>query len=177
MEEIWKDIKDYEGLYQVSNLGRVKSLEKVIVQKNRTFVKKEKILKSNMNQYGYLYVNLYHYKKGKGNLIHRLVGNAFIPNPNNKPTINHINGIKTDNRVENLEWATYLENNIHANENHLRDFSSRSFKVVQIKNGKVIAHFNSIREAERKTKINNSTIYYVLKGIYKQAGGYEWKRE
>ena len=103
-EEIWKPIKGYEGLYEISNLGRVKSLNY-----NRTG--KEEILKNAECSNGYLTVGLT--KNGKQKLfkIHRLVAEAFIPNPENKPCIDHINTIKNDNRVENLRWVTNEENN------------------------------------------------------------------
>lgn len=176
MKEVWKDIVGYEGLYQVSNFGNVKSLEKYIVQKRRKYIKKESILKNNESPYGYLYVNLYKNGKGKGFFVHRLVGIAFIPNPLKKPTINHIDGNKKNNCVCNLEWNTYLENNIHANINNLRDFSKRKHKVQQIKDGVVIATFESYKEAYRKTNVRCSNISSVIKGRCKTAGGYSWKR-
>ena len=100
--EIWKDIKDYEGIYQVSNLGNIKSL-------NNNKTKKEKILKL-VKCNGYLRVNLYKNNSHKNYAVHRLVAEAFIPNPNNKPFIDHINTIKDDNRAENLRWVTHKEN-------------------------------------------------------------------
>lgn len=111
MEEEWRDIIGYEGLYQVSNLGRIKSLYKKVICKNGFRSCKEKILKN--NSYGD-YNRIQIGKKSKHFLVHRLVAKAFIPNPENKPCVNHINGIKTDNRKENLEWSTYSENTIHA---------------------------------------------------------------
>ena len=100
MVEIWKDIKGYEGLYQVSNLGRVKSLERIITKKNGvTLPIKEKILQYGIDRKGYYFVGLYKNSKGKNKSIARLVAEAFIPNPDNKPEINHINTIRTDNRV------------------------------------------------------------------------------
>ena len=103
MHEIWKPIRDYEGLYEVSNLGRIKRLEN---DKNR----KEKILKPYKNKLGYLCINLYRDNKVKQMYVHRLVAIAFIPNPENKPCIDHINTIRNDNRIENLRWVTYKEN-------------------------------------------------------------------
>ena len=103
-EEVWKPIKDYEGLYEISNLGRVKSL-------NYKRTGKEKILKNTENSKGYLIVCLTKNEKRKQFKIHRLVAEAFIPNPEDKPCIDHINTIKNDNRVENLRWVTNEENN------------------------------------------------------------------
>lgn len=102
--EIWKDIEGYEGLYQVSNEGRVKSLGG-----NR--YKVIRILDGNVSIQGYNRVNLFKDGKPKTYYIHRLVAEAFIPNLDNKPCIDHCNTIRTDNRVENLRWCTYEENN------------------------------------------------------------------
>ena len=115
MEEIFKDIEGYEGLYQVSNLGRVKSLDRIINRSNgskMTII--GRILIPHFDGAGYLFVHLSKNNKGTPKNIHRLVGIVFIPNPNNKATINHINGDKLDNRSENLEWLTNKENSDHA---------------------------------------------------------------
>ena len=118
MEEIWKDIEGYEGLYQVSNYGRVKSLPKIHkTTKNYNklgYITKEKILKQRKTQRGYFLVTLYKEQKSKSLYVHRLVVNMFISNKDNKPCINHKNGDKKDNKVTNLEWCTYSENMIHA---------------------------------------------------------------
>ena len=100
--EIWKDIPNYEGLYQVSNLGNIKSLFRY-----------KKILKPIKNTLGYLKVSLYKNKKIKVFSIHRLVAETFIPNPNNLPEINHKDGNKGNNNVENLEWCTRQQNILH----------------------------------------------------------------
>ena len=113
--EIWKPIKDYEGIYEISNLGRVKSLIRLKKgAKNITYLIKEKILKQNFDKDGYCIINLYKNSKLKTFKIHRLVAECFIKNIDNKKQVNHINGIKHDNRLENLEWCTTSENVIHA---------------------------------------------------------------
>lgn len=113
-QEIWKDIPEYEGIYQVSNLGRVKSLSrnrKNWVSKFSTL--KERILKQQILN-GYYHVRLCIDKQYKTCLVHRLVATAFLENIENKPQVNHKNGVKTDNKVSNLEWVTKSENQNHA---------------------------------------------------------------
>jgi len=117
--EIWKDIKYYEGIYQVSNFGNVKSLDRVYFNGQHNCVRKGKLMSNLTVSVGYNAVNLYLNKKATSILIHRLVAIAFIPNPEKKPQVNHINGVKTDNRVENLEWCTSSENLTHAVNNNL----------------------------------------------------------
>lgn len=116
--EIWKDIKGYEGLYQVSNLGNVKSIPRIIDSqfKGKPIKREvyEKVLKKSLTRFGYEYVCLSKNGKTKKHKVHRLVGEHFIPNIENKKTINHIDGNKQNNRVDNLEWATYKENQQHA---------------------------------------------------------------
>lgn len=111
MEEIWKDIQGYNGIYQVSNIGRVRSLDRYDIDKlDRKCFYKGQILKQYYDTGGYLKVNLYKNKKGKSYPVHKLVALAFIPNPENKPQIDHINTIRDDNRIENLRWVTPKEN-------------------------------------------------------------------
>jgi len=131
--EVWKPIAGYEGLYEVSNFGNVKSLSY-----HRTKV--ERILRLSTAA-GYPLIHLYKCGKSTAIKIHRLVATAFIPNPDSKPTVNHINGIKTDNRVQNLEWATYSENlkEAHrlglANSKGERHSQSKltSFEIIEIR--------------------------------------------
>ncbi len=113
--EIWKDIDGYEGRYQISSIGRIRGL----VNTRGNPLSEPKILKPRIQRKGYLEVCLKIQQKRKMFKIHRLVAAAFLPNPMNKPQVNHINGIKTDNRAQNLEWATPSENMQHAFENGL----------------------------------------------------------
>lgn len=107
--EVWKPVVGYYGLYDVSNFGRIKSFNKNGNNKNSDIIRIQRI-----NQFGYLTFNLCKENKKRMIQIHRLVAQAFIPNPENKPQVNHKNGIKSDNRVENLEWCTRSENSIHS---------------------------------------------------------------
>lgn len=124
---------------------------------------------------GYLVVNLR--KNGKAHVvaIHLLVANAFIANPNNYPTVNHIDGNKYNNNVDNLEWASYAYNNTHALQTGLR--KPRGTKIIQKdKKMKIISQYNSVCEASRKTGIGRSMISHCVNGRCKQAGGYYWEK-
>lgn len=113
--EIWKPIIGYEGLYEVSSLARIRTVERIFIKINgQKIVIKERILKQGLNTAGYLSVGIYRNTKSTSTRVHRIFATAFIPNPQSKPNINHINGVKTDNRIENLEWCTQKENIQHA---------------------------------------------------------------
>lgn len=190
MKEIFKDINGYEGLYQISNKGRVRSLNRFVhTQWKSLRLIKGKILKLSFMK-GYKRIELQKNNKSKQNFVHRLVAQAFIPNPENKSQINHKNGIKNDNRVENLEWCTAKENIRHAWKNGYckpnitmlgkkgKD-SPASKKVLQFDlDGNFIKKWVSMTEAGKKLNINYSQISMVCNNIYghKTAGGFKWKK-
>ena len=171
MSEVWKDIPGYEDLYRISNLGRVKSLRRYVPCKNGMRVVREKILRLSVHRDGYLKVELRKNAVGEHPMVHRLVALAFIPNPDNKTQVNHIDGVKSNNSVKNLEWCNQSENQLHAYKSGLQE----PLKGEQVKTSKLtkenvrqIFKLNS-QGAEQYDlaemfNVNQSTISRILNG-------------
>lgn len=167
MEEIWKDIEGYEGLYQVSNMGRVKSVRKNI------------ILREGISR-GYSVLNLSKNGKPLTKKVHRLVANAFIPNPDNLPQVNHKDENKANNCVENLEWCDCKYNLNYGTGNKKRGLSNTNGKLSKpvcqySKDGCFIKEWKSIRDIERITGYDSGHISECCRNIRKTAHGYLWK--
>ena len=159
-DEIWKDIKYYEGLYQISNYGNVKSLPKERRNRRGVYIQKEKLLSLTNTSTGYKKVELVKDGKRKGFKVHRLVAQAFIPNPDEKPQVNHIDGDKTNNYVDNLEWATASENSIHAYNTGLN-----SNKKELNENEIISMYMNGITKEDiaKQYGVSNAVIKRILK--------------
>lgn len=183
--EIWKDIPGYEWLYQASSLGRIKSLKR----------KADRMIRLSHDTNWYHQFSLYKHQSHKHGRVHRIVAQLFISNPDKKFYINHINGLKDDNRVENLEWCTASENTRHAWDSKLAKVSMNNhFKlhnpgrwkfgsknhwakgVTQITiDGLFIQSWWSLMDARRATWINQSSISMCCNNKRKSAGGFVWK--
>lgn len=161
-KEIWKDVKDYEGLYQVSNYGNVKR------------IKDNYIFKQNKNSRGYRIITFTKNKKEKSVSVHRIVAETFISNPNNLSQINHIDGDKMNNKVDNLEWCTQSENMKHAYKTGLEIKKGKKVKQYDLE-GNYIKTWNKMNEAEKEMNITHGKISQVCRGKQKTAYGYIWR--
>lgn len=182
MQEEWRDVIGFEGIYQVSNYGRVKRIGR------KSGAVADRILKQALNIHsGYLQVGLWKNHKKSTKSIHRFVALTFIPNPENKPEIDHIDGNRLNNRVDNLQWVTKSENMLNP---ITRGRSSKSHKINPLWRGKYGKYHNrtipivcieldrlffGTKEAGRELNINSDCICKVLKGKIKTAGGYHWR--
>ena len=186
MTEIWRDIKDYEGLYQISNLGRVRSLDRYAKHsRGGNMLIKGKILKPTINSNDYYVVNLSKNGVEIINYIHRLVAEAFVLNPENKPEVDHINTNRTDNRIENLRWATdeeqannslTKEHNSNAKKGKYGKEHPRSKPVLQFDlNGNFIKEWECATQVEKELGISHCHICQCCQNKRKSAGGYIWK--
>lgn len=177
MKEIWKDIKGYEGLYQVSNLGNVRSVDRVVNYKDgRKRLWKGRILKPKKDRYGYLLCDLCKKSKVKTITIHRLVAETFLPNPNNLPEINHKDENKDNNCVSNLEFCSHLYNMRFGTAIQRRvEKVSKPVLQIDLETNKIIDGYPSANEAARKLKIDQGGISYCCRGKYKTYKGFKWQ--
>jgi len=182
-EEVWKDAIGYEGYYKVSNIGRVMGIKKFPSKPDN------RIAKGSISKHGYHYVHLRKDTKSKNKKVHIMVAEAFIPNLENKPHINHIDGDKMNNSVNNLEWCTPLENNRHALKTGLRRIDLNQLSKAQAisaekskkpvkqfdSEGNYIRTFESLKEASEHIGANGTGgIVNACKGKYKTSSGYKW---
>lgn len=174
--EIWVSIKDYENLYQVSNYGNIRSLDKK--DSLGRFVK-GKNMKPIVRKDGYLDITLHKDGKGKHFLLHRLIAETFIDNPNDYKEINHKDENKANNNINNLEWCSRSYNINYGIGNKSRRktlLNKRGKEIIQYnKNKEIIKIYPSLREANRKTNINIGNICECCNGTRKTAGGYIWQ--
>ena len=198
--EIWRPINGYYGYYEISSIGRIRSLTREVKSKRGKRIIKGKILSPSTDINGYYIMRLYKNSIGKKFFIHRLVADAFIENPDNKPFVDHINTIRKDNRIENLRWCTQKENannpitKIHSRERvyieETYEKAKRTRKKKKTKNrerevfmystdGCFIKSFKSATAASKETGIDAGTIRGVCRGGRgkKSAGGYIWSRD
>lgn len=176
MVELWKTFKGYENCYEVSNMGRIRSL--------RT----GNIIKQRANSLGYLSVSLKKDRKSKEYRVNRLVALTFLDNPENKPEVNHKDGNKKNNCITNLEWVTHKENMIHARKNNLIKITEKLKKQSSINGkkrskpveqytieGEFVKSYLSITEASKETKTSISMISSCCRENIKSTKGYIWK--
>ncbi|AMS01355.1 HNH homing endonuclease [Bacillus phage AR9] len=182
MELIWKEIIGFEGLYEISNTGLVKSLKREVSGKlNSIRIIDEKILSSTNNGKGYLVVTLYRDKKRYYKKIHRLVAEAFIENSENKPEVNHKDGIKTNNCVSNLEWSTTKENCNHRQKTGLGNINNatkakyKPIAKLDLTTGEIISTYKSVKEVAKEFDCKIDAIARVARGQRNSYKGYGFK--
>ena len=188
-QEIWKDIEGYEGMYQVSNLGRVKALDR---RDNKGKLQKEKLRKFGTKKDGYKIISLSKNNKLKSYVLHRIVAKAFVPNPDNLPEIDHINGIRDDNRVENLRWCTRQQNNSYPETRRnnslaqkrrferdplerLKTISRQCPVYLVSETGEILKRYEYVREAADDLHVHASNISACCRGKIQQILGYRFK--
>lgn len=183
--EVWKDISGYKGFYQVSNLGRIKSVARFITDKdrpNRCIYHKGQIIKQYVDKMGYYNLHLSINSKVSLKRAHRIVAETFIPNPNNLPCINHKDETRTNNSVPNLEWCTHKYNTNYGtcierirSKNLLRTDMATPIYQYSL-DGTFVCRHNSINSIERNLGFSKRSIRQVLDGVHASSHGYIWLR-
>lgn len=171
---MWKDVKNFEGLYQVSDCGYVKSVSRTKPNNGGVQEVKERVLKQRCDKDGYLAVCLSKNGKHYGRRVNRLVAESYVPNPDHLPVVNHKDENKQNNRVSNLEWCTVQYNTCYGD--GLRKMAIKQGRpVLQIQKGHVIGEYYSTGNAAKETGIPQGNIYKACVGERRVAGGYEWR--
>lgn len=184
--EQWEQIGGYEGLYEVSNTGKVRSLDRLLKSKTGQRFYKGSLMALTTNHWGYVYISLRKNLRDKKMFVHVLAAKAFIKNPDNKPCVNHKDGVKGNNNISNLEWVTRSENTLHsfrvlgkkANKTMLGFTGAacpHSIPINQMDlDGNLIKVFSSQKEAARILGIRQGNISSAINGKYKTTGGFKW---
>jgi len=175
--EIWKSHPDIPGI-QVSTLGRVRTLDKMVSNGKGMRLVKGRILKPASNRGGYLTVSVKVNDKFISKTVHRFIAQTFLPNPDNLPEVNHKNCVRDDNRVSNLEWCTHSYNNQYREKHGVSQTEAVGHPLFAINLDTLkVSHFRSQHEASRVLGIDDGNINSVIKGKYKQTGGYWFKKD
>lgn len=180
MNEVWKDIEGYEGVYQISNFGKIKSLERSLRRSNGVIqTRNERLLRQSENMFGYLMVTLHLENSKKTIAVHRLVAKAFVTQKKGCIEVNHIDGNKQNNMADNLEWCTRKQNVDHSFDKGLRRTKGTPYHyrgvIQKDKNGDIIHVYKTIISASRATKVCTASIISAAKGVTRSAGGYLWE--
>lgn len=174
MNEEWKPVHDFEGYYEISNNGVIRSIEREVNCASGKRILKSRIMQHHMSSHGYWYVRLSKLRTNKACRVHRLLAIAFLPNPDNKPEVNHKNSVRSDFRLENLEWATGSDNIKHSFISG--ESRKRLKKVAAIDNEGKRTEYDSMISASRSTGIPSSNIRHSIIGRHGRthAGGLKW---
>ena len=176
MKEIWKDIEGYEGYYEVSNLGGANSFDRTVKRRDGINIKiKGRAMKLIINNKGYCETSLCKLCISTNKRLHRLVAEAFIPNQENKPCVNHKDGNKSNNNVDNLEWCTHKENMKHAWDTGLIPSHRKSPVSQYDKQGNFLKNYRTIAEAAKRNNTLSTYISRCCVGKLHSAGGYLWE--
>lgn len=160
---IWQHVKGFEEYYLVSDVGQIWS------------IRRQRVLKPKIDRYGYEVVALSVNGCSYYRTVHRLVAQAFVPNPHNLPTVNHINEVKTDNRAVNLEWLSVADNDNYGTRNEKMANTKCRLPVEQVFSDGSTIKYKGVKDAFRKTGINRGCIAQCCKNLRKTAGGYRWR--